>query len=55
MINHNESDLRRQGIEPGSPDSQSNALSIERLQLTLLRLRLIAPSPQCVKTLILIG
>jgi hypothetical protein len=26
MINHNESDLHRLGIEPGSPDSQSNAL-----------------------------
>jgi hypothetical protein len=29
IINHNESDLRCQGIEPGSPDSQSNALLIE--------------------------
>jgi hypothetical protein len=28
MINHNESELRRPGIEPGSPDSQSNALPI---------------------------
>jgi hypothetical protein len=29
MINHNESDQRRPGIEPGSPDSQFNILSIE--------------------------
>jgi hypothetical protein len=30
MIKHNKSDLRRPGIEPGSPDSQSNALHIAR-------------------------
>ena len=29
MINHNESDLLRPGIEPGTFDSQSNALSTE--------------------------
>jgi hypothetical protein len=29
MINHNESDLNRPGIEPTSSGSQSNALSIE--------------------------
>jgi hypothetical protein len=29
MINHNESDLRRPEIEPGSPDSPSKALPIE--------------------------
>jgi hypothetical protein len=29
MINHNESYLNCSGIEPGPPDSQSNALTIE--------------------------
>jgi hypothetical protein len=29
MIYHNESDLHRPGIEPGSPDSLSNSLPIE--------------------------
>jgi hypothetical protein len=29
MTDHNDSDLRRPGIEPGSPDSQFNAISID--------------------------